>query len=40
VVADIGDLLLALGIAALIGIAGGWIYAGIMGPRGRPRRKD
>ena len=37
--ADFGDLLLALGLSALIGVAGGWVYAGIMGPK-RPRKKD
>jgi membrane associated rhomboid family serine protease len=30
-----GDLILALGLAALIGAAGGWVYAGIMGPKRR-----
>jgi hypothetical protein len=36
------DLLLALGIAALIGAAGGWVYAGILGSRkkNRNRRAD
>lgn len=35
-----GDLLMALALAALIGAAGGWVYAGIMGPRRRRRRNN
>lgn len=31
------ELLLALGIAALIGAAGGWVYAGILGSKKRDR---
>ena len=36
---DAADLLLALGIAALIGAAGGYVYGGITGRR-RRRRDD
>jgi hypothetical protein len=32
------DFLVALGIAALIGAAGGWVYAGILGSKRRDSR--
>jgi hypothetical protein len=32
------DLLVALGLAALIGAAGGWVYAGILGSKKRDGR--
>jgi hypothetical protein len=34
------DLLIALGIAALIGAAGGWVYAGILGSKRRDSRRS
>jgi hypothetical protein len=34
------DLLVALGLSALIGAAGGWVYAGILGSKKRGRNRS